>query len=106
MRTAVISIDIPAERYWPKGWERPAEYPTFQAVEIGDSRIGVEVRQDGAWVRLPAQAALHIRVVTVQVSELRGSLDRIRREAIAIADALGARGLVDFADDVRMLTKL
>jgi hypothetical protein len=33
-------------------------------------------------------------------------LARIKVEAIAIAEALGERGLVDFADDVRMLTKL
>ena len=33
-------------------------------------------------------------------------LARIKTEAAAIADALGARGLIDFADDVRMLSKL
>jgi len=33
-------------------------------------------------------------------------IERMKREAAAIADALGARGLIDFADDVRMLTKL
>ena len=33
-------------------------------------------------------------------------LARIKLEASAIADALGERGLVDFADDVRMLSKL
>jgi hypothetical protein len=33
-------------------------------------------------------------------------LARIKIEAAAIADALGDRGLIDFADDVRMLSKL
>lgn len=33
-------------------------------------------------------------------------LARIEIEANAIADALGARGLLDFADDVRMLAKM
>lgn len=82
MRTATISINVPKERYWPNGWERPAEYPTFQAVEIGDNRLGMEVRQDGAWVRLPSQAALHIRVMTVQTADLR---DRVA----LLEDALG-----------------
>jgi hypothetical protein len=77
MRSATISINVPKGRYWPKGWQRPAEYPTFQAVEIGDNRVGMEVRQDGAWVRLPDQAALHIRVMTLQVAELRRVLDDI-----------------------------
>lgn len=78
MRTVTIKLSsMPKERYWPKGWERPAEYPTFQAVEIGDNRLGMEVRQDGAWIKLPAQAALHIRVTTVQVGELRHVLDEI-----------------------------
>lgn len=79
MRTATISIDVPSERYWPKSWQRPAEYPTFQAVEISDNRVGMEVRQDGAWVRLPAQAALHIWVMTVQVGELRALLRRAHK---------------------------
>ena len=33
-------------------------------------------------------------------------LARVQAEAMAIADALGERGLVDFADDVRMLARL
>lgn len=33
-------------------------------------------------------------------------IGRIKKEAAAIADALGERGLLDFADDVRMLTKM
>jgi hypothetical protein len=77
-RTATVRINVPKERYWPKGWERPAEYPTFQAVEIGDNRLGMEVRQDGAWVRLPDQAALHIRVMTVQVGESRDECGQLR----------------------------
>jgi hypothetical protein len=79
-RTATVRINVPKERYWPKGWQRPAEYPTFQAVEIGDNRLGMEVRQDGTWVRLPDQAALHIRVMTVQVAELRDMLEEIDAE--------------------------
>ena len=88
MHTAVVSIDVPAERYWPKGWQRPSEYPTFQAVEIGDNRVGMEVRQDGAWVRLPDQAALHIRVMTVQVAELRRAL-RDAQHAMEDLDVFG-----------------
>jgi len=33
-------------------------------------------------------------------------LARVQLEARAIADALGERGLVDFADDVRLLARL
>ena len=33
-------------------------------------------------------------------------LARVQLEARAIADALGQRGLLDFADDVRMLARL
>lgn len=36
----------------------------------------------------------------------QAKLDKIKIEARAIADALGERGLLDIADDVRMLTKL
>jgi hypothetical protein len=45
----------------------------------------------------------HARSQYVKAQE---KLARIQHEAAAIADALGARGLIDFADDVRMLTKL
>lgn len=45
------------------------------------------------------------RAVTA-CEQLGQRIEQIRREAAAIADALGERGLVDFADDVRMLTKL
>ena len=41
-----------------------------------------------------------------EISDLKGKSARVKMEAMAIADALGARGLIDFADDVRMLTKL
>jgi hypothetical protein len=41
---------------------------------------------------------------TVHEDETR--IGRIKKEVAAIADALGERGLLDFADDVRMLTKL
>jgi len=33
-------------------------------------------------------------------------LARVQLEAKAIADALGERGLIDFADDVRLLARL
>lgn len=33
-------------------------------------------------------------------------LARVQLEAMAIADALGERGLLDFADDVRLLARL
>jgi hypothetical protein len=94
-RTATISINVPKERYWPKGWQRPTEYPTFQAVEIGDNRLGMEVRQDGAWVRLPSQAALHIRVMTVQVAELRDALQFIaNQEALTFAECSVAEEII------------
>jgi hypothetical protein len=38
--------------------------------------------------------------------EANDRLARIEMEANAIADALGERGLIDLADDVRMLAKL
>ena len=95
-RTATVRINVPKERYWPKGWERPAEYPTFQAVDIGDGRLGMEVRQDGAWVRLPDQAALHIRVMTVQAAELRELLRRVDH-------TLSVHGHVDRGTDLHQL---
>lgn len=87
MRTATISIDVPAERYWPKSWERPADgLPQFRATEPTPGRAGMEVLQDGEWVALPSKAALHIRVMTVQVGELRALLRRAHKLVAADLD--------------------
>lgn len=44
--------------------------------------------------------------IGAELKAAREKIRRIHREAPAIADALGERGLVDLADEVRMLLKL
>lgn len=41
-----------------------------------------------------------------EVDELREKIARVRLEAKAIGDAIGERGLIDLADDVKMLAKI
>ena len=77
-RTATVSIDIPKERYWPKGWERPTALPQFRSRDTG----AMEVLQNGVWQDVPSQAALHIRVLTCEVGherrKLKTALEQIR----------------------------
>ena len=62
---------------------------------------------------LPQTEAAIVRAAAEELVERRKAMRieedrtaRIKAEARAIGDALGSRGLIDFADDVRMLAKL
>lgn len=59
-------------------------------------------RDSEDWTAADAVIAAFPQVLWDQVA----AVARVKVEAAAIADALGERGLVDFADDVRMLAKL
>ena len=89
-------------------------YPS--ANELYEVASGLPDR-DGALVRAAAEELVERRK-SLQLAEkdtdsarqgyvARGEcLARVALEAAAIADALGQRGLIDFADEVRMLARL
>lgn len=80
MKTATIKLSsMPKECYWPKGWNRPDDgLPQFRGTEPTPGIAGMEVLQDGEWVALPSKAALHIRVKTCEVGDLRDMLELLR----------------------------